>query len=91
MYDLLNSEHGLQWMPLPEWMEQPFIQDDHMFRKISEICMQRPRRHYCGLTAHHVVSKFDGGTPTLYYNVAVVEPERGDLDCDAADLQVYRT
>ena len=80
IYDLLNSEHGLQWMPLPEWMEQPFIQDDHMFRKISEICMQHLRRRYCGLTAHHVVSKFDGGTSTLYYTTSRSWslPERGD-------------
>lgn len=81
-------------MPLPEWMEQPFIQDDHMFSMISDFCMQRlrnQRRHYCGLTAHHVVSKFDGRESTLYYNVAVVEPERGrylDGDDAAADLQV---
>ncbi|RLN09578.1 nudix hydrolase 8-like [Panicum miliaceum] len=71
-----------KWMPLPEFMEQPFIQEDHMFRKISDICVQRLRRRYCGLTAHHVVSKFDGGASTLYYNVA--EPERGDTSCDAA-------
>ncbi|PAN07396.1 hypothetical protein PAHAL_1G332500 [Panicum hallii] len=71
-----------KWMPLPEFIEQPFIQEDHMFRKISDICVQRLRRRYCGLTAHHVVSKFDGGASTLYYNVA--EPERGDLSCDAA-------
>lgn len=82
-------------MPLAELMEQPFLKDDHMFRTISDICvqMQRHRRRYCGLTAHNVVSKFDGRTSTLYYNVAVVEPERGggdleDCHCDAADLKV---
>ncbi|TKW40687.1 hypothetical protein SEVIR_1G262100v4 [Setaria viridis] len=71
-----------KWMPLPELMEQPFIQDDHMFRKISDICVQRLRKRYCGLTAHHVVSRFDGGASTLYYNVA--EPERGDRNGDDA-------
>ncbi|WVZ74361.1 hypothetical protein U9M48_022554 [Paspalum notatum var. saurae] len=59
-----------KWMALAEFMEQPFVQEDHMFRKISDICVRRLRRRYCGLTAHHVVSKFDGGTSTLYY-----EPE----------------
>lgn len=68
-----------KWMPLAEFIEQPFIQDDHMFKKITDICMQRLRKRYCGLTAHHVISKFDGGTSTLYYNVA--EPE--DVNCDA--------
>jgi hypothetical protein len=64
-------------MPLPEFMEQPFVQDDHMFRKISDICVRRLRKRYRGgLTAHHVVSRFDGGASTLYYNVAA-EPERG--------------
>uniref|UniRef100_A0A0A9GTQ6 Nudix hydrolase domain-containing protein n=1 Tax=Arundo donax TaxID=35708 RepID=A0A0A9GTQ6_ARUDO len=65
-----------KWMPLAEFIKQPFIQDDHMFRKIADICMQRLRKRYCGLTAHHVVSRFDGGTSTLYHNVA--EPERED-------------
>nr|CAB3450558.1 unnamed protein product [Digitaria exilis] len=71
-----------KWMPLPEFIEQPFIQEDHMFRKIADICVQRLRKRYCGLTAHHVASKFDGGTSTLYYNAG--EPEPGDLTCDAA-------
>ncbi|CAN6232709.1 unnamed protein product [Urochloa humidicola] len=71
-----------KWMPLQEFMEQPFVKEDHMFRKISDICVQRLRRRYCGLTAHHVVSKFDGGASTLYYNVA--EHDRGDPSCDAA-------
>ncbi|KAJ1280256.1 hypothetical protein BS78_04G217000 [Paspalum vaginatum] len=69
-----------KWMALPEFMEQPFVQDDHMFRKISDIWVRRLRRRYCGLTAHHVVSKFDGGTSTLYYNVGEPETERGDLN-----------
>ncbi|KAF8765503.1 hypothetical protein HU200_008652 [Digitaria exilis] len=71
-----------KWMPLAEFIEQPFIQEDHMFRKIADICVQRLRKRYCGLTAHHVASKFDGGTSTLYYNAGETEP--GDLTCDAA-------
>ncbi|XP_062219817.1 nudix hydrolase 8-like [Phragmites australis] len=63
-----------KWMPLAEFIEQPFIQDDHMFKKIADICMQRLRERYCGLTAHSVISKFDGGTSTLYHNVAGPEP-----------------
>ncbi|TVU28978.1 hypothetical protein EJB05_20519, partial [Eragrostis curvula] len=66
-----------KWMPLAEFIRQPFVQDDHMFRKIADICVQRLRNRYCGLTAHNVVSKFDGGTSTLYYNAA--EPEREDV------------
>lgn len=75
-----------KWMPLPEFMEQPFVQEDRMFRKISDICVQRLRRRYCGLTAHHVASKFDGGASTLYYNVAEPDPDErgGDRNGDAA-------
>ncbi|KAK3141884.1 hypothetical protein QOZ80_4BG0339450 [Eleusine coracana subsp. coracana] len=69
-----------KWMPLEEFVKQPFIQEDHMFQKIMDICIQRLRKCYCGLTAHNVVSKFDGRTSTLYYNVA--EPE--DVNCSAA-------
>ncbi|KAK1684480.1 hypothetical protein QYE76_045328 [Lolium multiflorum] len=69
-----------KWMPLEELVKQPFIQEDHMFQKIMDICIQRLRKCYCGLTAHNLVSKFDGRASTLYYNVD--EPE--DVNCDAA-------
>lgn len=69
-----------KWMPLEEFVKQPFIQEDHMFQKIMDICIQRLRKCYCGLTAHDVVSKFDGRASTLYYNVD--EPE--DVNCSAA-------
>ncbi|XP_062184811.1 nudix hydrolase 8-like isoform X1 [Phragmites australis] len=69
-----------KWMPLEEFVKQPFIQEDHMFQKIMDICLQRLRKCYCGLTAHHVVSRFDGRASTLYYNVE--EPE--DVNCSAA-------
>ncbi|KAK3154800.1 hypothetical protein QOZ80_2BG0195240 [Eleusine coracana subsp. coracana] len=63
------------WMPLAEFIRQPFIEEDHMFRKIADICVRRLRKRYCGLTAHSVVSKFDGGNSTLYYNVAEPGPD----------------
>uniref|UniRef100_J3M045 Nudix hydrolase domain-containing protein n=1 Tax=Oryza brachyantha TaxID=4533 RepID=J3M045_ORYBR len=69
-----------RWMPLEEFVKQPFIQEDHMFQKIMDICIQRLRKCYCGLTAHNVISRFDGRRSTLYYNVS--EPE--DVNCDAA-------
>ncbi|KAJ4799816.1 Nudix hydrolase 8 [Rhynchospora pubera] len=58
-----------KWMPFSEFVEQPLIQDDSMFKKIMEICIQRLRKNYCGLTAHPVISKFDGRWSSLYYNV----------------------
>lgn len=67
----------VQWMPLTEFIEQPFIQEDNMFKKIIDICIARLGKRYCGLQAHHLVSKFDGRISSLYYNV--VEPE--DFTC----------
>ena len=74
-----TAKRFFQWMPLEEFVKQPFIQEDHMFQKIMDICIQRLRKCYCGLTPHHVVSRFDDRTSTLYYNVA--EPE--DVNCSA--------
>ncbi|KAL5207294.1 hypothetical protein ABZP36_031729 [Zizania latifolia] len=70
-----------KWMPLAEFVEQPFIQEDDMFRKITDIFVQRLHRRYCGLAASRVTSRFDGGTSTLYFNVA---DQPGDVGCDAA-------
>ncbi|KAJ0961876.1 hypothetical protein J5N97_029704 [Dioscorea zingiberensis] len=66
-----------KWMPFDEFVEQPFIQEDNMFKKIIDICIARLGKQYCGLQAHHVISKFDGRVSSLYYNV--VEPQ--DFNC----------
>ncbi|KAH7687562.1 Mn(2+)-dependent ADP-ribose/CDP-alcohol diphosphatase protein [Dioscorea alata] len=58
-----------KWIPLAEFIEQPCIQDDNMFKKIIDICMARLRKRFCGLLPHHCISKFDGKTSCLYYNV----------------------
>ncbi|KAF2315068.1 hypothetical protein GH714_038089 [Hevea brasiliensis] len=58
-----------KWMPLLEFVEQPLIQGDSMFKKIIDICIARLGKRYCGLSAHHLVSKFDGRLSCLYYNV----------------------
>ncbi|KAK9095205.1 hypothetical protein Scep_026674 [Stephania cephalantha] len=59
-----------KWMPLAEFVEQPLIKEDNMFYKIIEMCIARLGKRYCGLVSHRVVSKFDGKTSSLYYNVA---------------------
>ncbi|XP_038982421.1 nudix hydrolase 8-like isoform X1 [Phoenix dactylifera] len=66
-----------KWMPLSEFVEQPSIQGDNMFKKIIDICVARLGKRYCGLAAHQVISKFDGSSSSLYYNV--VEPQ--DFNC----------
>lgn len=64
-------------MPITEFIEQPLIQGDCMFKKIIEICIARLGKQYCGLSAQQLDSKFDGKPTSLYYNVA----EGQDLYC----------
>lgn len=66
-----------KWMPLVEFVEQPCIQGDCMFKKIMDICIARLGKCYCGLSAHKVISKFDGKSSSLYYNVV----EARDINC----------
>ena len=70
----------MQWMPLVEFVEQPLIQEDSMFKKIIDICIARLGKRYCGLSAHKLVSKFDGKLSSLYYNVV----EGQDFNCSAS-------
>ncbi|CAK9185009.1 unnamed protein product [Ilex paraguariensis] len=57
-----------KWMPLAEFVKQPQIQEDCMFKKIVDICIARQGKRYCTLSVHHLVSKFDGKLSSLYYN-----------------------
>ncbi|KAJ8754392.1 hypothetical protein K2173_002843 [Erythroxylum novogranatense] len=60
--------HAAKWMPLVEFMEQPLIQEDKMFKQIIDICIAQRGKRYCGLSAHHLISKFDGKQSCLYYS-----------------------
>ncbi|KAI4327161.1 hypothetical protein L6164_019656 [Bauhinia variegata] len=66
-----------KWMPLVEFVEQPLIQEDSLFKKISDICIARLQKRYCGLCVHHMISKFDGKSSSLYYNVVDIQ----DINC----------
>ncbi|XP_031099143.1 nudix hydrolase 8 [Ipomoea triloba] len=68
-----------KWMPLVEFVEQPLIQSDSMFKKIIDICLARLRKRYCGLSVHQLVSKFDGRLSSLYFNTV----ENSDSNCQA--------
>lgn len=69
-----------KWMPLVDFVEQPLIQEDCMFKKIIDICIARLGQRYCGLSAHKMVSKFDGKLSSLYYNVV----QNQDFNCAAS-------
>ncbi|XP_068467846.1 nudix hydrolase 8-like isoform X2 [Phaseolus vulgaris] len=62
-----------KWMPLVEFVEQPLIQEDSMFKKIIDICIACVEKRYSGQSAHHMLSKFDGKSSSLYYNVINME------------------
>ncbi|KAB2088622.1 hypothetical protein ES319_A03G011300v1 [Gossypium barbadense] len=68
---IIVDGHEIQaakWMPLIEFVEQPFIQQDSMFKKVIDICIARLGGCYCGLSVHQLPSRFDGKISTLYYN-----------------------
>ncbi|KAJ6327272.1 hypothetical protein OIU78_014198 [Salix suchowensis] len=67
-----------KWMPLVEFVAQPLIQEDGLFKKIVDICMARLGKHYCGLLPRQVVSKFDGRSSCLYHNVI----DAGNVTCN---------
>ncbi|KAM5573038.1 nudix hydrolase 8 [Rosa sericea] len=66
-----------KWMPLAEFVEQPLVKEDSMFKKVISICIARLGKRYCGLSSHQVVSKFDGRLSSLYYNVVDTQ----DFNC----------
>ncbi|XVF10888.1 hypothetical protein REPUB_Repub07fG0222200 [Reevesia pubescens] len=69
---IMVDDHEIQaakWMPLVEFVEQPLIQEDSMFKKVIDICIARIGKCYCGLSVHQLASRFDGKLSSLYYNV----------------------
>jgi hypothetical protein len=57
-----------QWMPLDEFVGQPFYEEDHMSRKVIEACVAAYEDRYSGFTAHQLTSKLDGQSSLLYYD-----------------------
>ncbi|XP_027079971.1 nudix hydrolase 8 [Coffea arabica] len=69
---IMVDDHEIQaakWMPLVEFVKQPLIQEDTMFKKITDICIARMGKRYCGLAVHQLASKFDGRLSSLYFNI----------------------
>lgn len=66
---IFSSLLSLQWMPLVDFIKQPQIQDDNMFKKIIGICIAKLGKRYCGLSVHQLASKFDGKQSSLYFNI----------------------
>ncbi|KAG7611854.1 unnamed protein product [Arabidopsis thaliana] len=70
-----------KWMPLAEFVEQPMIRGDKMFKRVIEICEARLSHRYCGLSPHRLVSTFDGKPSSLYYNVVDDDHDPSHSNC----------
>ncbi|OWM84462.1 nudix hydrolase 8-like isoform X2 [Punica granatum] len=59
-----------KWMPYDELIAQPYYEEDHMCKKVIEICMAAYEEHNSGFIAHQLPSKLDGKLSYLYYDDA---------------------
>ncbi|XWS26745.1 hypothetical protein CRYUN_Cryun26dG0056800 [Craigia yunnanensis] len=72
--EIIVDEKEIQdakWMPLGEFMEQPFYQEDHMSRKMIEICTAAHEDRYDGFTAQQLISRLDERLTYLYYKGSI--------------------
>ncbi|KAF5183826.1 Nudix hydrolase [Thalictrum thalictroides] len=69
--DIVIDDKEIQaakWMPLEEFVAQPFFEEDHMLKMAIDICIATYENAYHGFTANQLISKFDGQLSHLYYN-----------------------
>ncbi|KAF3788716.1 Nudix hydrolase 8 [Nymphaea thermarum] len=59
-----------KWMPIDEFLGQPFYKEDHMSRKVYELCIASLENRFKGLTFQLLPSKFDGTSTYLYFSNA---------------------
>ncbi|KAL6226601.1 hypothetical protein ACLB2K_000563 [Fragaria x ananassa] len=55
-----------KWMPLDEFIEQPYYEDDHLSNKVIDLCIAAHEDNYSGFTGHQLNSKIDGKLSYLY-------------------------
>ncbi|CAB4318699.1 unnamed protein product [Prunus armeniaca] len=70
-YDITIDDKEIQaakWMPLDEFIAQPYYQDDPLSKKVIEICTAAQEDRYSGFTGHQLNSKIDGKLSYLYYD-----------------------
>ncbi|XP_050216094.1 nudix hydrolase 8-like [Mercurialis annua] len=63
-----NEIQAAEWMPIDEFISQPFYKEDHMSRRAIEACLAAHEDHYNGFIAHQLTSKLDGKLSYLYYD-----------------------
>ncbi|GLT32253.1 hypothetical protein SLA2020_069320 [Shorea laevis] len=55
-----------QWMGLDEFMGEAYFHEDHMWRKITEVCTAAFEDRYHGFTAQQLNSKLEGRLSYIY-------------------------
>lgn len=74
--DIRIDEKEIQaakWMNLDEFLSQSFYEEDHMSKRVIDICAAAYENNYSGFINHHLTSKFDGKLSHLYYNHEMVK------------------
>ncbi|GLU09981.1 hypothetical protein SLE2022_268140 [Rubroshorea leprosula] len=56
-----------QWMGLNGFMGEAYFQEDHMWRKITEVCTAAFEDRYHGFAAQQLNSKLEGRLSYIYY------------------------
>uniref|UniRef100_A0A7N0RJ12 Nudix hydrolase domain-containing protein n=1 Tax=Kalanchoe fedtschenkoi TaxID=63787 RepID=A0A7N0RJ12_KALFE len=56
-----------KWMPLDEYVNQPFIQKHGQFKQIADICLNKSNSHYSGFSLQSAKSN-SGTTNIIYFN-----------------------
>ena len=63
-----------QWMPIEEYVAQPFNQKHESFKNIANICLRKSRRNYTGFSAVPMSSS-SGKKSYSYFNKLQLENE----------------
>ncbi|KAJ4832765.1 hypothetical protein Tsubulata_019811 [Turnera subulata] len=71
-YEITIDEKEIQaakWMPLSEFIRQPFYEEDHLSKRVIDACIAAYEDHCSGFIAHQLTSKLDHGKLSyLYYD-----------------------
>ncbi|CAN6680914.1 unnamed protein product [Malus baccata var. baccata] len=70
-YEVTVDDKEIQaakWMPVDEFIAQPYYQDDCLSKKVIDICMAAKEDRYSGFIGHQLNSKIDGKLSYLYYD-----------------------
>jgi len=57
-----------KWMPFEEYAAQPFVQKHEMFTLIANVCLEKKKNNYAGLSAVPTTTSFSSKRSILYVN-----------------------